>query len=61
MFLDLAKAVTIQLMKSGISEQHIEVSGECTFALKDKYYSYRRDKPENLETMIAFMGMHGDN
>jgi polyphenol oxidase len=58
-FLDLAKAVTAQLLGSGIRPSNIEISNDCTFSLNNQYYSYRRDKPENLETMLAIFGMRG--
>jgi len=59
-FLDLAKAVSIQLLNRGVIEKHIEISKECTWELIKKYYSFRRDKPDKLETILAFIGLrHG--
>ncbi len=55
--LDLAIAAQVQLQAEGIAQESIEISEECTFNLDNKYFSYRRDRPENLETMLAFIGI----
>lgn len=56
-FLDLKEIAKIQLMKSGVKDENIEISPECTHCLQEKYFSYRRDKPEIIETMMAVMGI----
>lgn len=56
-FLDLKKIAKLQLMNLGIKEENIEVNSGCTYCLEDKYYSYRRDKPKSLQTMIVVIGM----
>ncbi len=53
-FLDLKKIAEIQLINSGIKEKNIEVSSECTFCLKNKYFSFRRDK--KIRAMMAVIG-----
>ena len=55
-FLDLKELAKLQLIELGIKEENIEISSECTFCLKDKYFSYRRDKPEQIKTMLAIIG-----
>lgn len=46
---------------SGIKEQNIEFVDECTYCLKDKYFSYRRDQygcnPDNINAMMAIFGI----
>lgn len=42
--LDLQSANKNQALSMGIPEQNIWLSGECTFCLPDKYYSYRYAK-----------------
>jgi len=56
-FLDLKKIAKIQLLNLGLKEENIEISPECTHCLVNKYFSYRRDKPKVLKTMMAIMGM----
>lgn len=56
-FLDLKKIAQIQLINSGLKNENIEISPECTYCLDNKYFSYRRDKPTILKTMIAVIGM----
>ncbi|MFA5249402.1 MAG: peptidoglycan editing factor PgeF [Candidatus Paceibacterota bacterium] len=54
-FIDLSGIVEDQLLASGLAKENISVSQECTHCL-DKYFSYRRDKPQNVQTMIAYIG-----
>lgn len=56
-FLDLKKIAKIQLINSGIKEENIEISPECTFCLPEKYFSFRRDRPKTPQTMIAVIGI----
>lgn len=56
-FLDLILIAKTQLLSMGITENNIENSDECTFGLPDKFFSYRRDKPEIVKPMIAIIGI----
>jgi hypothetical protein len=56
-FVNLAQEVVGQLIASGILSDKIKISAECTYCLRDKYFSFRRDKPEQLETMVAYIGL----
>jgi hypothetical protein len=56
-FLDLAEIAKIQLQSLGMKAENIEICTECTYELPDKYFSYRRDKPEFVEPMIAVIGI----
>ncbi len=56
-FLDLKKIAQIQLLNLGVLPQNIEINPECTYCLKDKYFSFRRDKPKNIKTMLAVIGI----
>ncbi|MCS6824020.1 MAG: peptidoglycan editing factor PgeF [Cytophagaceae bacterium] len=42
---DIALANREQLMKSGVSETHIELSNICTYSNHDKFFSARKCKP----------------
>lgn len=57
LFLDIKKTAKLQLVESGLKENNIEISQECTFELPEKYFSARRDKPEEIEAMLAVIGM----
>ncbi len=61
LFLDLKKIAEIQLLNLGLKRKNIEISPDCTFLLKDKYFSYRRDNPKKIKTkiktMMAVIGM----
>jgi YfiH family protein len=50
-FLDIKKIIRCQLEESGVT--NIIDSEECTYCLPEKYFSYRRDKPEIIEAQIA--------
>lgn len=56
-YINLSKVVKDQLLQLNINDDNIEISEECTYCLKDKYFSYRRDKPKELETIIAYIGL----
>lgn len=60
-FLDLKKVAELQLLNCGVKKKNIEVNPECTYCLSNKYFSYRRDKSEVLETMIAAIGTLTDS
>ncbi|MDO8566312.1 MAG: peptidoglycan editing factor PgeF [Candidatus Moranbacteria bacterium] len=55
LFLDIKKIIYRQLKENGIVM--ISDSGECTSCLSEKYFSYRRDKPEKIEAMVAVIGL----
>jgi len=42
-YLDISKILKTQLLASGIKEENIEISDECSCCKNDKYYSYRAD------------------
>lgn len=54
-YLDLGNLVKDKFLKSGVKEENIFVSGECTFCGDKRYQSYRREK-EKAGRMIAFIG-----
>lgn len=56
-FVDLKGVIREQLRKAGIKEENIEDNRECTFENKEKYFSFRRDKPEVVEAMAALIGI----
>ena len=56
-FVDLEGIAREQLRRSGIFEARIETHSLCTFCEKERFFSYRRDKPEVPEVMVAVIGM----
>ncbi len=56
-FLNLEKIIEEQLEDAGIKGENIKKSGECTYDLKNKYFSARRDKPEKIQAMLSFIGI----
>ncbi|PIW93560.1 MAG: peptidoglycan editing factor PgeF [Candidatus Moranbacteria bacterium CG_4_8_14_3_um_filter_43_15] len=56
-FLDLKKIAQLQLLDLRLKNENIEISPECNFELPKKYFSARRDKKKEIETMIAVIGM----
>lgn len=40
---DLPAAIGDRLRDCGLQEAHIRIAGQCTMALEDRYWSYRRD------------------
>lgn len=56
-YVNLSELVKSQLLKLNINIDNINISDECTYCLNNKYFSYRRDNPQELETMIAYIGL----
>jgi hypothetical protein len=54
-YLDLGHFVKDKFLESGVKEENILVSGECTFCGDEAYQSYRREK-EKAGRMVAFIG-----
>lgn len=54
-FVDLKGIMKKQAEAFGVKLENIEDSDECTFE-SDRYFSYRRDKPETVESMVAIIG-----
>lgn len=52
--LQLQEVVKKQLLSVGVSEKNIQLSSTCTYC-SDNYFSYRRDKPEIIEAMLAYI------
>jgi YfiH family protein len=42
-YLDMKKAIQVTVLKTGVLEDNIFISEECTSCLDQKFYSYRRD------------------
>jgi len=59
-FVNLSSIIQKQLIELGFRKSNIEDSGECTYCLDQKYFSYRRDKPAQVEAMIAYIGRKRD-
>ena len=54
-FVDLFQIILAQAKEAGVSVENISKTDECTHCLSEKYYSYRRDKPEIVEAMLAYL------
>lgn len=52
---DLKGIMYKQATTLGVFSEKIIDSGECTYCLPEKYFSYRRDKPAYLENQIAYI------
>lgn len=56
-FIDLQSIIFQQLRETGVQDINIQSCDMCTYCLKDNYFSYRRDKPEIIQTMVAYIGL----
>lgn len=57
-FVDLPRIITTQLLIAGVLPNKIEKCPECTYELKDEYFSFRRDKSDPLLVMMAYIGFN---
>ncbi len=53
--IDLTHIVCSQLEEIGIKKRNIMISPYCTYSSFNKYYSFRRDMPKNVEAMLAYI------
>ena len=58
-YLDLKKIAETQLLEQGILPENIEISPDCTYEGVKEYFSYRRDKPKEVQAMLAVIGLKG--
>ena len=56
-FIDLKGILRKQLSELGVKPENIENNNQCTYESKN-LFSYRRDKPETVEAMVAVIGFH---
>lgn len=54
-FIDLPKKLLTQALEFGIAPDHIEDTELCTVC-DERYFSYRRDRPEQLQVQVAYLG-----
>ena len=52
---DLPKELKRQLIDAGVPKNRLELATGCTYCLTKKYYSYRRDRPKQVQAMLAFI------
>lgn len=56
-FMDLKLVAQKKLMACGIEPENVSVSPDCTYCQTDKYFSFRKDRPETLRAMMVIAGM----
>jgi hypothetical protein len=56
LYVDLGGVILDQLLRAGLLIENMSVSHECTFC-DEKYFSFRRDKPERVQAGIAYLGL----
>lgn len=57
-FIDLSTIIQQQLVDTGLSLEHIELDPACTYCNKKDYFSFRRDNPQKLEVMVAYIKLN---
>jgi hypothetical protein len=57
MTIDLPGIIKEQLLQCGLKPENIEDSGLCTFCENESFFSYRRDKPAEIDSMVAYIGL----
>jgi YfiH family protein len=56
-YIDLSGILHTQLLMAGLAQEHIEDHEVCTYCSSDEYFSYRRDKPAELQVMMGYIGL----
>jgi copper oxidase (laccase) domain-containing protein len=57
-FIDLGAVIQQQLLDVGLSTQNIELDPTCTYCDQENYFSFRRDNPQKLEVMVAYIKLN---
>ncbi len=55
-FVDLKSVLRAQLTHAGLPALRVTDDDRCTFCHPEIFFSYRRDRPDPLETMVAVIG-----
>lgn len=56
-YIDLSGIIQAQLQKCGLESKNVEDSQLCTFCKAEEYFSYRRDQPKGIQSVVAYIGM----
>ena len=56
-FIDLPGIIRSQLVYEGVPDAHIEGGDICTYCNEKEYFSYRRDKPKEVQVMVGYIGL----
>ncbi len=56
-FVDIKDVARVQMVEAGLDESNVEIDEDCTFCLEHEYFSYRRDGPEEIETMLCVLAL----
>lgn len=56
-YVDLPAIIKEQLLAGNIPPQNIVADETCTHCAQDRYFSYRRDKPEEVEVMAGYIAL----
>lgn len=54
---DLSGVIFDQLAALGVGAKNVTLDHLCTYCEKPKYFSYRRDRPIDIEAMVAYIGV----
>lgn len=56
-FINLVGIIKTQLFDERVLDKNIENSDLCTYCNVQDYFSYRRDKPKHVESMIGYIAL----
>lgn len=56
-FISLPDIIRVKLLNVGIPAEQIEDSSICTYCNEKDYFSYRRDKPKDVQVQVGYIGL----
>lgn len=56
-FVDLPGIIKTKLQNKKVSAEHVEDSKVCTHCSEKEYFSYRRDKPKDVQVQVGYIGL----
>lgn len=56
-FVDLSAIIKMKLLHAGVAAEHIDDCELCTYCNERDYFSYRRDKPQDVQVQVGYIGL----
>lgn len=56
-FISLPDIIRVTLLNKGILAEQIEDSNTCTYCHETDFFSYRRDKPKDIQVQVGYIGL----
>lgn len=56
-YVDIPKIIKARLTAYGVKKHQIFTNDQCTYCEKNMYFSFRRDRPKKVQSMVGYIGL----